>query len=137
MWSSILQLETKQGSFSRTVLPRVRVETGAAQQLRLVLPEHVVVCELQVSVRVCLRVRLRVRLCVRVGVALGTVVVERRSCEEVRSELRRGGDLRRGRDVLRRLLRELRGRNHQLSRPHRLLDYSGFQRLHLRYCLNA
>lgn len=115
------------------MLPRVRVETGAAQQLRLVLPEHVVVCELQVSVRVCLRVRLRVR----VGVALGTVVVERRRCEEVGSELRRGGDLRRGRDVLRRLLRELRGRNHQLSRPHRLLDYSGFQRLHLRYCLNA
>lgn len=113
------------------MLSRVRVETGAAQQLRLVLSEHVVVRELQVSVRVGLRVRLGMRLRMRVGVALGTSVVERRRREEVGSELRRG------RDVLRRLLRYLRGRNDQLSRPHWLLHYSGFQRLHLRYCLNA
>lgn len=119
------------------MLSRVRVETGAAQQLRLVLSEHVVVRELQVSVRVGLRVCLGMRLRMRVGVALGTGVVERRRREKVGSELRRGGDLRRGRDVLRRLLRYLRGRNDQLSRPHWLLHYSGFQRLHLRYCLNA
>lgn len=59
------------------MLPGVSVETGAAQQLRLVLPEHVVVRELQVCVRVCLRVRH-----LRVGVA--RVVDRRRRDQQVR-----------------------------------------------------